>query len=95
MVHSGYLICRNGKVPCLGDDLLCIVNQHHAHAIGHIPAYRGASVLLGTVWDLELLEQATTSFEIRHGMSLAEDPEDKAELDQLVLPLLHRLPSNL
>ena len=95
MVHSGYLICRNGKVPCLGDDLLHVVGKDSIHAIGHVPPRTNAPMFFWTVRDLDLLEEILTGFIIRHRTSLGEDPEEKAELEQLPLPLLHKPSSNL
>jgi hypothetical protein len=66
-----------------------------SHAISHIPPRNSAPMFFWTVRNLDLLEEVSTGFIIRHRASLGEDPEEKAELDQLPLSLLHKPGSNL
>ena len=95
MVYIGYLIYRNGKVPYLRDDLLRVVGKDSTHAISHVPPCNNIPMLFWIVKDLDLLEEISIGLIIRQWTSLGEDSEEKAELDQLTLPLFHKLASNL
>jgi hypothetical protein len=45
MIDYGYLICRDGIEPCLGQDLLRVISKNLNRIVGHVPIRIGIPML--------------------------------------------------